>query len=159
MSRQPPKKSLRMLERAIQLRAQGVTWAEVGKRLGKDPSYCRSWPSRYREFWATRLADARAEHHDEITDETWATLRRQMRAEDPKPVQEATRMLVTLGSRRRPAAAAAIDVNLLAAPPPDPVEGLSDAEFRDYLLALLADEAESDDGAAVDPAPVAEQVH
>src|SRR5687767_9935865 len=36
---------------AVELRAAGATWEAVGQCLGRDPSTCRRWPSRYRVEW------------------------------------------------------------------------------------------------------------
>ena len=46
---QPDTRSLLAL--AAELRAAGQTWEAVARRVGRESSTCRKWPSRYRQDW------------------------------------------------------------------------------------------------------------
>jgi transposase len=137
MSRQPPRKKLRLIERAIELRAQGYLCTEVATRLGVHVKTIQYWRRTNADFWGLRLAAARAEHHDEIADEAWSTLRRQMRSGDAKQIQESMRLLVTLVTRRRPDAAQLVPSVPEHVQIADHLRSLNDDDLRTYVQSHL----------------------
>jgi hypothetical protein len=145
MTRQPPKRMLRAVLRAAELRAQGFAWAEVARFVKAKLDTVRRWPEQFPEFWAENLATARAELDEEIAAEAKSLLRRRLRAKDDDgAVREALKLVVQLITRSRP------DDRPKADPIPefrqiaDHLEGLSDAELRRYLLAHLDGDEEGD---------------
>jgi hypothetical protein len=69
---------------------------------------------------------------------TLSLLRIRMRKDDQKLVSEAIGLMVRIVNRRRPDRAGSPTSTTSSTP--DPLEGLSDAQFRDYLLAQLEED-------------------
>jgi hypothetical protein len=137
MSRQPPEGIVRTVERATELRAQGFTWNEVARFIDADPDAVRQWPAEFPEFWADRLAAARADLDGELIDYAKATLRRRIRSGEEKVIAEALKLIVLLITRRRP------DDESAAEPVPeyrqllDHFRGLRHDQVCDYLATQL----------------------
>ena len=53
-----------LLAVAAELRAAGATWEAVARRVGRESSTCRKWPSRYAADWAAMEQAARARPAD-----------------------------------------------------------------------------------------------
>ena len=49
-----------LLAVAAELRAAGATWEAVARRVGREPSTCRKWPSRYGADWVALEQVARS---------------------------------------------------------------------------------------------------
>jgi hypothetical protein len=135
MANQSPRNNLRTVEEAIALRAIGPTWEEVARRLSLTFQTVRSYPRRYPEFWARRLAEAHQELDEEVLGEARAVLRFHMRSPQ-KDGLGCARVLLDHARRRLPLGAPA------EAPPAhtshyhqiaEHLEGLSDEE-RQALL-------------------------
>jgi hypothetical protein len=134
MSRRPPANILRLVERAIDLRAAGNAWPTVAAALARKVETVRGWSYEYTEFWTARLAAVHAELDGEAVGEARHKIRQQMRSQDAKEQGEAIRLLVLLVSRRRPGE----HVEPVPSPPEyrqiaDHLRGLSDDQLRTYV--------------------------
>ena len=150
MSSRSPTKNLRAVEQAVALRATGYTWEEVAQRLTVTPETVRSYPRRYPEFWARRMAEVQRELDEEVLGEARAVLRFHMRT-DKKDGEGCARILLDHARRRLPLATD-------AAPAPAPkshfhhvadyLEGLTDAQRQQLLDEDSPDEPiwEGDEG-------------
>jgi hypothetical protein len=51
-----------LLAIAAEMRASGISWEKIGKRVGRHPDTCRHWPDRFPATWH-RLFRAAEERH------------------------------------------------------------------------------------------------
>ncbi|HVK14601.1 MAG TPA: hypothetical protein VM597_38035 [Gemmataceae bacterium] len=134
----PPPDLLPAVERAAELRAAGFAWKSVAEELDRPWKTVEKWPRLYPDFWADRLAAARAELRDGAADEAVAVLRNLLRSDDEKIQRDASRDLL---DRAAPKAEAEppkrSDLHRLA----DFLEGLSDDDRRTLLGDDLPDDA------------------
>jgi hypothetical protein len=138
MSNHPSGDELRDVERAVDLRAQGFTWDQVAKRLGRALEDIRQWPHRYPEFWARRLAVAHRDLDCETIGQARAVLRHHLQTDDPKEARDIARVLLDHARRSQMPPA-----EIQPAPPEheqiaDHLEGLSHDELRTYVDTQLA---------------------
>jgi hypothetical protein len=134
----PPPNLVAVIEKAAELRAAGFTWAGVAKELDRPQNTVEKWPTRYPDFWAARLAAARAELRDGAADESVAVLRSLLRSDDEKVQRDAARDLLTRAAPKVEAEPPKrSDLHRLA----DFLEGLSDDERRTLLGDDLPDDA------------------
>lgn len=127
----PPKKLLRHVERAAELRVSGLSWQQVAQKMRRKVNTVRQWTSRYPEHWKQLIERARQVLADEGADEAVSVLRTQLRGQEDKVSQVAARELI---NNKR-----SLDVS---SPPPVPsvlhrfvdyLEGLSDEQFASLL--------------------------
>jgi hypothetical protein len=92
----PPPKLVYLVQRAVVFKAQGLSYEQIGLKLGKSRRTVENWRTRYRAFWDQALADARFELAAEAGDEGLAILRTLARSDDEKVRREASARLVEL---------------------------------------------------------------
>lgn len=147
MSNRSPRNNLRTVEQVIALRAIGHKWEEVAPRVNVKVETIRTYPRRYPEFWARRMAEVQRELDEEVLGEARTVLRFHMRT-DQKGGASCARVLLDHARRRLPIGAPA------EAPPArtsfyhrvaDHLEGLSDEE-RQALLDSESPEEPAWDG-------------
>ena len=149
MSNRSPRSNLRNVEQAIALRSTGHTWEEVSRRVNVKLETVRTYPRRYPEFWARRMAEAQRELDEEVLGEARAVLRFHMRT-DKKDGAACARILLDHARRRLPVAT---DAPAPAHTSPyhriaDHLEGLSDEQRQQLLEEESPDEPawEGDEG-------------
>lgn len=138
MSNKLPVGNLRLVERAIALRATGHTWEQVARLLHRKADTVRRWPREYPDFWFRRLTAAHQDLDRETIGEARALLRYHMRTEDRKEGRACARILLDHARRSLPSAT---DEPAESAPKSefhqiaDYLEGLSDDDRRTILEA------------------------
>ena len=143
----PPPELISAVERAAELRAAGFAWKGVAQELDRPQDTVEKWPRRYPDFWAARLAAARAEVRDGAADESVAVLRTLLRSDDEKVKRDAARDLLTRATPKVEAEPPKrSDLHRLA----DFLEGLTDDDRR----ALLGDDLPDDPPRPAVQAPV-----
>lgn len=78
----PPPKLVYFVERAAELRAQGLSWDQVAQKLGRRVRTVHDWRYRYRAFWDQAIALARQEIAHDCGDEALAVVRQLTRSKD-----------------------------------------------------------------------------
>ena len=89
----PPPAVERLLERAAELRAAGVSWEVVGQKLHRHRDTCSRWPRLYPEIWKRLVAATRAEQRQNAADEAMTVLRTLLRSDDEKIKRDVGRIL------------------------------------------------------------------
>ena len=86
----------RLLTRAAELRAGGISWEHVATTLRRSAATCRRWPQQYPDLWRRLYATAARERLAEGGAEGLRKLREMLRSEDEK-----TRRLAVVLERQR----------------------------------------------------------
>jgi hypothetical protein len=85
---------IRVLEKLAAMRARGASWATAAANLKRHASSVRKWPHYYPDLWTKLLAEAEEEVLQDARAESLASLRQQLRNEDPKIVLAAGQQLL-----------------------------------------------------------------
>ena len=131
------------LNRAAELRANGIGWNEIGRMLNCRPDICQSWPRLYPRTWAYLLAEATREMLHLARSEAIQTLRRLLRSTNQYSSLAAAKTILKLtanalsrlsvseggAERERSSEPPQSPVPLAEAPKADPAE----AEFRRHV--------------------------
>ena len=80
----PSKQLLHRLDRAAELRANGIGWNAIARTLKCRPKTCRSWSMRYPRIWAILQVIATRAALRDAQMEALHTLRLLMRSSYPK---------------------------------------------------------------------------
>ena len=89
----------RLLTRAAELRAGGISWEHVATTLRRSAATCRRWPQQYPDLWRRLYATAARERLAEGGAEGLRKLREMLRSEDEKTRQLAAKTLAGLLAR------------------------------------------------------------
>jgi hypothetical protein len=82
------------MEEAARMRAGGMSWAAVSKKLKRSARTCSQWSCRYRAVWSRLYSAALAERDDDAVAESIGTLRSMLRNDDDKVRRETARDLL-----------------------------------------------------------------
>jgi hypothetical protein len=133
---QPTTRTLRALERAALLRADGHGWETVARKLKRKVETVRSWPRLYPDEWYAAYDAYDRPGDDLAAQEARECLRLLVRSEDEKVSQAAARCLQKERGRAaaRPTAKPISDMHRLA----DYLGGLSHEEHRKLAAEQVA---------------------
>jgi hypothetical protein len=129
----------RLLARAAEMRAGGLSWERVAAKVGRSVATCRRWPYTHASLWRRAYAIAARERFAEAGAEGLQILREMLRSAGKDVRQNVAKVLAALGRPRPPRSVPRQH------PPADPwqaaFEELSDVQLRkllDSVRALLA---------------------
>jgi len=127
----PPKRLIRQVHRAAELRVSGLSWAQVAQKMRRKIRTIQNWPSLYPEYWKQVVEAARKALADESADEAVSVLRTHLRGTEEKVSQVAAKELIHNKRSLDDAANAVIPSALHQFV--DHLEGLSDVEFATLM--------------------------
>lgn len=132
--------SQRLILRAAQLRAEGLSWEAIGQAVGRSRTAVSRWPWRYQAIWERGHARAAGLLAQDANAESVQTLRSLLRSPDEKIRRDAAQRLMHYNQTRQrshkrthpqdtPLSHTSIDT-------PASDARLSDADLEAHILAL-----------------------
>jgi phytoene dehydrogenase-like protein len=128
----PPRKLMRAIAKAAELRTFGLNWEQIGDKLHRSADTVRKWPSVYRDYWQQLVNGSRSERDDEAGDEALAVLRSLLRSENDKIRLNSAKLLLKLREETKTNAAATAKASEWDAFM-EHLEGLSDDDLRTFF--------------------------
>jgi HEAT repeat protein len=133
----PSSRTLRDMEIAADLRAQGATWATVALKLNRQPGLLQRWTRVYQQDWERLLKEAEERLSRHANNESRAVLRELLRSKSSKVRLAAAEKLTRLRLKEKAEEPPQNDLYAEVAAFVQAAEEMSDAELEEYLAEFV----------------------